>query len=121
MKPVSKGFPYTRLVNYMIIGSLVTAGACLAYGMIMMWIQNTTMARPILVGVLMTGISVALIGLGTPGPSIAHYRRTGRYLVPAKGSPFETRWAWVMWLFTVVFASLGIALVALGAYAMIIL
>lgn len=120
MSGVDLPFPFNRAVRTGGLG-LVIIGCGLAALGIARGVGGTegrAMMEPILLAVALIGVAIMLLGLGTPGPSLRHFQKTGKYLIPGRGGAIETSWGWLMWLSAVVFAGLGACLAGMGLYGL---
>lgn len=115
----SAPFPYGRSVRRSLIAllgggttALAVAFAPLAFG------RQQPLVGLLLGAVVLLGLALALVAVGAVGPSLDHHRRTGLYLVPAKGGTLETRYAAVLWLLLILFGGLGLSLAGLGLWAL---
>jgi len=74
----------------------------------------------LLAAVCLLGLTLLVLGCGAIGPSLQHHRRTGRYLIPAKGGSLRTRHAVVFWGFLGVFGSLGLWLMGIALKGLVL-
>ncbi len=115
-----KRFPYAPWVGRMMIAMIVTGFVALGAGLVAS-LEDThpDLARwafaTLMCSTMVLGLFLAALGCAIPGPSRAHWERTGFYLIPMKHGVIRTRHAFFMWLVAILVSGMGLATVGLMA------